>query len=120
MTHLLEGDPAGVLEVGPLPPEVQVRLVSDYEHDVSRDLVRGLQQSQISQTMNILREGSYSFHTEEISQESLLPGDLNILYTSKGHRATSCLNLKLGRLSTKLIVIISGHGSQFQVDTTSI
>ena len=48
VTHLLEGDPAGVLEVGPLPPEVQVRLVSDYEHDVSRDLVRGLQQSQIS------------------------------------------------------------------------
>ena len=33
---------AGVLEVGPLPPEVDVGLVPDDEHDVGGDLVGGL------------------------------------------------------------------------------
>ena len=40
--YLFERYLAGVLEVGPLPPEVDMRLVPDDEHDVGGDLVGGL------------------------------------------------------------------------------
>ena len=40
--YLFERYLAGVLEVGPLPPEVDMRLVPDDEHYVGGDLVGGL------------------------------------------------------------------------------